>query len=112
MKRQIAISAFALASLSVQAEFYSGNRLYDLLTSTNENQRSVGLGFVIGVHDAHEKVTHCSPDNVTAGQVRDIVLQALSGAPSIRHRNAEQLVWQTLKATWPCPETRPQGRQL
>ena len=94
----------SIVSCTAQAEFFTGNMLLEQLTSTSEVQRNFGLGFVIGVHDAHEKVTHCSPDSVTTGQVRDVVLQALLKVPEHRHQNAERLVWQILQITWPCKD--------
>ena len=91
-----------LAASPVRAEFWSGNALYAELTSTDSSRKLLGLGYVMGVHDAHETVNHCSPGTVTAGQVRDVVLRFLESAPEYRHRTADVIIREVLKATWPC----------
>lgn len=89
---------------TAHAEFYTGNDLYNKLISDNAIERMVGLGFVIGVFDTAQSVAHCAPDNITAGQVRDMVRQHLEATPSVRHYAAEVQVRYVLSRAWPCPK--------
>jgi len=99
MKRLILIAA--LACSSAQAEFKDGNRLLSQLqTSTHEYTNA--LGYIMGVADALQGVTHCPPVNVTAGQLADMVKQHLESLPGLRHLAADLHVSHVMKAAWPC----------
>lgn len=102
MKKLIFI--ISLLCSTAHAEFYTGNDLYNKLTSDNAIERMVGLGFVVGVSDTVQGVTHCAPDNITAGQIRDMVRQHLEATPSVRHYAAEVQVRYVLNRAWPCPK--------
>ena len=86
------------------AEFVSGNTLLDYMTKNDNTyvDRSVSLGYVMGVFDVGVHINHCPPSNVTTGQVSDIVKQYLQQNPSQRHKTADVLVMDVLKKTWPC----------
>lgn len=103
MKKTILI--IALASTSAQADFFNGNKLWEKLNGDNI-ERSVALGYIMGVHDVHERLTHCSPSTVNAGQVKDVVYAGMSRMPEFRHLAAESIITEILKATWPCPANR------
>ena len=91
----------ALFCTSAHAEFYSGN---DLLGKINGDfgDQMLALGYVMGVFDAYRSVEHCPPENITAGQVRDMVRQHLVSSPSVRHLTADLQVRYVLKNAWPC----------
>lgn len=99
----------ALASASAQAEFLSGNDLLERLDHRDTSMQLMGLGYVMGVHDAMRGVTHCSPASVTAGQVRDMVRQALVAIPDLRHQAADAYVSSVLKQAWPCQRQQPRS---
>lgn len=101
MKRILTIAIAALA-FNAHAEFMSGNDLYERMTSDNTIRQSMALGYVIGAHDALREVTHCSPMDVTAGQVRDMVKAWLQANPAQRHISAASITSHVLKSVWPC----------
>jgi hypothetical protein len=105
--------AALFASTAVRAEFWSGNKLLAEMQG-DAPSRMLALGYVMGVHDAHEHVNHCSPSTVNAGQVRDVVLRFLEQAPEVRHRTADVIIREILRATWPCAggTSRPRGSAL
>ena len=111
---KIAIVCLALAASSAHAYFKDGNKL---LSELNNNSGSnvvpaIGLGYITGVADALLGITHCPPENVTAGQIRDMVRNYLENTPAIRHLPANQVVSHVLKSVWPCPATNSGGRPL
>lgn len=93
--------AAALMCGAAHAEFYTGN---DLLAKLNGDfgDKMVGMGYVMGVFDVARGVEHCPPDNITAGQVRDMVKNHLEATPSTRHFVADVQVRYVLKSAWPC----------
>lgn len=86
---------------STHAEFFNANRLYELLNGT-EAQKSVGTGYILGVHDVTRGTVHCSPSEASSTQVRDMVLSALVAVPEKRHLTADTYVTAVLKQAWPC----------
>lgn len=100
MRTQIILAA-ALVCGTAHAEFYSGNDLYSKLTG-NTLDRSIALGYVIGVSDALIRATHCAPKAVTAGQIQDMIRDYLDANPAVRHFSADSLISHVLKTTWPC----------
>ena len=100
MKKHV-IALLATASVAAHAEFFSGN---DLLGKMNGEfgDKMVALGYVMGVFDVARGAEHCPPDNITAGQVRDMVKSHLETNPSVRHILADLQVRYVLKNAWPC----------
>lgn len=86
------------------AEFMTGNQLHSKLNSSEVSERIQALGYIQGVFDAGQHYRHCAPDNIgiTAGQVRDIVLNYLNAKPSVRNFTADLLIIDALKQIWPC----------
>ena len=60
------------------------------------------MGYVIGVHDSGEGVSHCSPSNINVRQITDMVKQTLQEQPQNRNLPADLFVTVTLKNQWPC----------
>lgn len=102
MKKLITILLFAPAM--AHAEFWTGNRLYERLTSNEVIERSQSLGYVMGVYDVAVHVIFCpgSETNITAGQIRDMVTNWLGNNPHRRNESAEKLVTEAFRQVWPC----------
>jgi len=101
--------AILLVSTSAHAEFLDGNKLLATCRSTEIVDRADCLGYTTGVHDALVGVRICSPDGVTRGQVRDIVVAYLQNAPEERHKTADVLVGNVLGTLWPCKRPASRG---
>lgn len=102
MVKKLALVALLVAS-SAHAEFMTGNQLLNDMNG-DHSDRMLALGYVMGVHDSTRNVTHCSPPNVIAGQVRDMVKKHLESNPSNRHFSADSIINFLLLQTWPCPK--------
>jgi len=82
--------------------FVDGNELKDRLAKKTGSRYQVGLGYVMGVHDAWNG-SFCTPDGVTAGQLDAIVSKYLADNPKLLHLSADQLVIKALQDAFPCP---------
>jgi len=100
MKKLIASLLFV--PLTASAGFHTGNTLLSKIRADNYMDKSLALGYILGVFDAGLNSTHCAPNGVTAGQVNDLVKQVLEASPSIRNLDADVLLIHTFKSTWPC----------
>jgi hypothetical protein len=111
---KIAIVCLALAAGPAHAYFKDGNKLLSELNSNSGSNvlPATGLGYITGVADALYGITNCPPENVTAGQIRDMVRNYLENTPAVRHLPANQVVSHVLKSVWPCPATNSGGRPL
>jgi hypothetical protein len=109
MKKIIAI-LLCIPTIAM-AEFYTGNQLLTKMRSSSTVERSLALGYILGVTDAHHGLTHCAPANVTAGQINDMVKQALEEIPSIRNNTADIIIQGVLAVEWPCKD-QPKGRAI
>lgn len=102
----------ALCATAAHAEFLDGNELLDRMRSTEPVRRAVAIGYVMGVHDTMAKINHCTPANVTSGQLRDIVQNYITNTPARRHESADVLVMDALKIGFPCANNSRSGRNL
>ena len=98
-----------MAPAVAHAGFLTGNKLYDSLISDQTVERLYALGYITGVHDALEGTNHCSPTNVTAGQVRDVVRRHLDQNPEFRNFDADILARVALSKAWPCASKPKKG---
>jgi hypothetical protein len=105
MKRFLMIALFCG---SAHAEFKDGNKLLEQLRG-DTTAYIHALGYVIGVYDTLQNLTHCPPVNVTAGQIGDMVKNHLEANPDTRHNTADRIVGLVLKNAWPCA-AKPSGR--
>jgi ABC-type branched-subunit amino acid transport system ATPase component len=64
--------------------------------------RMMALGYVMGVSDSLDGIIHCSGQNVTNGQTRDVVKAYLEKNPQIRDMAAETLASKALQDAFPC----------
>lgn len=109
MKRLLIIAALVCGT--AHADFKDGNKLLSELQSQDNLDWGISMGYIEGVADAWNGVTHCMSSNTTAGQLRDMVKQYLERNPAIRHYLAERVIREVMKATFPCAK-QPSGRTL
>ena len=109
MKRILLIAS--LLCTGAQAQFFTGNDLLTRLNSDSNIDKSIGTGFIMGVYDATHSITHCPPEHVTVGQVKDMVIKNLHKGAEARHLAAEMFVSYTLNSAWPCPK-KSRGRDI
>jgi hypothetical protein len=102
--KKILISLLFVPAIA-NAEFMSGNNLLSDLNGSTV-QRSIALGYIMGVADTMTTITICPPDNITAGQVKDIIKQHLEANPARRHFTADSLIRNKLEEVWPCSRGR------
>lgn len=100
MKKLLAAVLFLPAIAS--AEFLDGNKLLSYMRSADIAEKMYALGYVAGVADAQMSVVSCPPENVTNGQLRDMVKGFLEGYPAHRHRTADTIIGELMKTAWPC----------
>lgn len=106
MKRVFAVLLFL--PMMAHAEFMTGNNLLEKQRSSSVVENMVALGYVQGVFDASQSVSHCASGAITAGQVNDLVRQYLELYPSIRNKTADVILTELFKKTWPCANNRNQ----
>ena len=102
MKRALLLAVLLAAGPAQAQEFQSGNQLLSNCEADDISRKSVCLGYVVGAHDAFSGSSICSPDNVTQGQVRDVVVRWLRANPDKRHISADRTVMIALGSVWPC----------
>ena len=101
--------ALALAAGAAQAgSFWDGNKLYNKLNGSIFEQGQA-LGYIMGVADAGESVSICAPNNVTAGQMHDIMKNYLESTPAVRHLAADSIISVVLGRVWPCDKKKGQS---
>ena len=117
MKRLLPLLLGVMAALTVSlpaeaaGEFKTGNEVKAGLEgwvsddSTETVRDAVAFGYVIGVHDALSGTVVCSGDNVTQGQVVQVVLKYMRQNPEVLDRSADRVITAALKAVWPCAST-------
>ena len=101
MKRLLIALTAALA-FSAQAQFISGNTLYERITSNNHGHTMWSMGYVTGVSDAYNGDLFCVPQTVTVGQLTDITRRSLESRPQDRHLPADILIMLALVDLFPC----------
>ncbi|ETX13276.1 hypothetical protein OCH239_12630, partial [Roseivivax halodurans JCM 10272] len=109
------------------AQQIDGNELYEACRSENAVMAGFCIGYIVGQVEGqswgafvaseqlmpsvntqsanktiNELVGHCTPDNASNEQLRDVVLAYLSGSPESRHESARVLVWLAMRAAFPC----------
>lgn len=85
--------------------FLNGNKLYTRLLEDFGSDWSYGVGYVIGVHDAHNEVSFSSPNEITQNQVIAVVKKYLENHPEKLHYAAPDLICLALQEAFPKKET-------
>jgi hypothetical protein len=96
------LAALLFVPLAANAGFYTGNTLLSKIRSDNFMDKSLALGYIMGVFDTGMNASHCPPNGVTAGQLNDLVKQVLEASPASRNMDADVLLIYTFKSAWPC----------
>ena len=94
--------AIALVATSAHAEFFTGNRLYADMRSTDPMRLATARGYLMGVFDAHQGSQHCASERVSLQQVWDLSLRMLEAVADIRHEPADVILIAVFSTAWPC----------
>ena len=111
-KYSLAVVLCAL-SFNAMADYYGGNNIAEWSdarmkakagTADSMDYVNVGIlrGLAIGVHDAFEGTSICSPDQATNGQIVDTVAVYVANHPEKRTENASKLALEALVKAYPC----------
>ena len=107
------VSVALLVPALASAEFKTGQQIQSGLQdwyskpSNDIVNAAVSFGYVLGVYDALTGVTmFCPPNNVSQGQVVQVVLKFLNQNPEKLHFSADSLVVKALQQAWPCAKTK------
>ena len=103
MKKFLILAAWAVV-LPAQAQFKTGNKLYEQITSSSQMEQMNAIGYVMGVSDALQWALVCAPSTVNAGQMVDMTRLYIERVPARRHLAADTLIMEVLRAAWPCKE--------
>ena len=118
---------FIAPTQDAMAQQIDGNELYSACQSENGVMQGFCIGYIIGAienqpfgayialtpaqmwettDEANRVISvflkHCTPENASNEQLRDIVLKHLRTFPEQRHNTARGLVWDALVASFPC----------
>ena len=93
-------------------QFLDGNRLFELCDEeAPDYKQDVCLGYVMGVIDVlvshsdveiEQRIGLCAPKNVSAAQLRAIVVRYLKQHPDERHYAALNTVGAAVRDAFPC----------
>ena len=108
MRSGLALAAMVMATAAQAGTFWDGNKLLSKLRGETMEQMQA-LGYIMGVSDAVDTVTVCSPTTVTSGQMLDIMKQYLESTPTVRHLPADSLISVVLGRVWPCEKKKGQS---
>lgn len=89
----------------------TGNELLATCSSEDRIRMSACIGYLQGFshgvivesYEAHARKPFCMPEQVTLGQVRDVVIQGLQRNPATRHIESSVLLMLLLQQAFPCP---------
>lgn len=109
MKKIILGGLLSVACVTAQADFLNGNMLLQRINSPEPQEKSLAIGYVMGISDVAQDITHCSGPNVTSGQSRDIVKKFLTARPELRDIEASVLVQVALGEAFPCQQKPKKG---
>lgn len=106
--KSLVLTLALLSGVANAGTFWDGNRLHSKLNGSVVDQAQA-LGYIIGVADALDTATVCSPLNVTAGQMHDMIKNYLENYPAVRHLAADSLISVVLGRVWPCDKKKGQS---
>lgn len=109
MKFKKTVFAVVLMSVSTftNAAFISGNKLNELISQKNsQNRFSDGMlhGYVSGVVDTVHGILVCTTGGVTVGQMTAIVEKYMRENPEEWNLGADQIIVNALRPIYPCPK--------
>jgi hypothetical protein len=86
------------------AGFLTGNDLYSNCKDPNTYKSNTCLGYIAAISDIVQFFDSniCMTEDMSLGQVRDVVVSWLTRKPQHRHDNASGLVFAALAEAFPC----------
>lgn len=102
----LVIGVLAVTARPAGAQFYSGNKLNEVCTATDETRILLAacVGYVTGAFDFLVwRKGACVPDTVSMAHLTDIVMTYLKEHPEKRELVAAEIVAAVTADTWPCP---------
>jgi hypothetical protein len=99
--------AFLVAAPAASyANFYDGNRLYSFCQSPSGSAEfTTCVGMIAGLSDGiwlGYSREICLPPRATVGQIKDVFMNYLADRPQDRHLPSAVLMFNALKASFPC----------
>ncbi|MBI1397126.1 MAG: hypothetical protein GC151_14215 [Betaproteobacteria bacterium] len=96
------------AAMPVHAEFVSTKRFEGWLqeaekTGGSFKDRTLALGFVMGIHDFLEHTHVCTPSGLQANQLLRVIHGWMRGNESLWTVDAARTVQRALEQSYPCP---------
>jgi hypothetical protein len=100
------------APASAQWAFVDGNELHKWCMTPE--WEGLCISYIKGTWDMIDSIQSskmpqkfvCVPNEVTASQMRDVVMKWVSSRPDLRHQAASSLVQSSLADTWRCKQRR------
>ncbi|MBF9150734.1 Rap1a/Tai family immunity protein [Novosphingobium jiangmenense] len=104
-----ALAAVVLLPSPARAEWMSGEQLQEACSAKAPVDRAMCLSYVIGVLDGFRSAERPPkvPDDVSAGQVRDVVAQYLAGHDEALALQGREVVKAAIVDAW--PESQPKA---
>lgn len=99
-KLYIATAAIVFASSS-NASWISAGQLNDMFFG-GEYERGAATGFVAAIAATADGTVACIPNNVTIGDIKEVVAITLQEIPQHFHRSADVVTAVILRSAWPC----------
>ena len=101
--RKLLVALLMLPALA-RAEFWTGNDLFNRMSSTDVIERVQAVGYVMGAYDVGVNLFFCpaTQTGITAGQLRDMMFNWLSVNAHRRNESAEKLINEVFARNWPC----------
>ena len=116
-RKLLTLSLVALAGVSAppfvapaNAYFLDGDELMNHCSITVPDERfdpAICLTYIMGAYDAYmfQRLTRnqprCTPQTLTAGKLREVVVAYLQANPDNRSMDASALVWNAIITEWP-----------
>jgi len=111
MKKHLMIIGALLAATPAEAQnrvLDNGNEILSMCDDDSNFMAGLCLGYIRGISTATDAFLAtdnqfiCYPDNVSMGQLRDVVVSYIKRNPSLRHETATLLYMKATTEAWPC----------
>jgi hypothetical protein len=108
--RLFLLFSVCLLALPAQGQNVSrGNHLHERCSSSAGFDSGYCIGFIHGVVESiamyQASITAkivCVPPEAALGQIKDIAVNFIASKPELRHGHSVAMVWEALKAAFPC----------
>jgi len=109
----MALSGPAWGQVNNSGTFKTGDELYEVCTSSDDNDLAVCDWFIMGVHDAiilHQDLelvdkTVCIPVGTLAGDLRSVVIAHMESSDSMSY-TAVSLAYNAIADAFPCEASK------